>query len=126
MAVEDLQLNKFNDLSMEIDIPQTDINTRITQRLKIRFQWFFAEWYQNALVGVKYHTVVFRKAPDTVAIDDTYKAIITEDPEIDYIEAYEGGFNANKGLKQYDIKFSAMSIHGTPVNFAEGVMRYGE
>jgi len=75
VTTNDLYFDKF-DLSIVDGIEW------VRQKLAIRLQFFYGEWYLDTTQGVKYFDEIFIKNPTLARIQSILKAVITDTPEV--------------------------------------------
>lgn len=118
--MSDIQLiqnyNTINDVNIvNGDLVMTENKSLqdIIQRLTIKFQWFYGEWFANALLGLKIHETIFVKNPDIDLIANNYKAFILDEPDIEKIESF--GIDIDQRIIK--LKFVAQLEYGTLLNY---------
>jgi len=84
MTIIDIGFDSNQDMHIDKgDISFTDENIALLQRLKIRLQFFYGEWFLNVTEGIPYVTDVFEKGSN---IDDLYMLFRKEIQDTDGIE----------------------------------------
>jgi len=82
--MKDLMLDlKTNDLLFDnFDLSIVDGLDCLRQKLQIRLQFFYGEWYLDTTQGVKYFDEIFIKNPTLARVQSILKAVITDTPEV--------------------------------------------
>jgi hypothetical protein len=82
----------------------------LEQKLKIKLQFFYQEWFLDTTVGVDYFNTILGKNRDPNLIDNAIKLTITEELEVTEIVEYNSNYNALD--RNYTISFVVNSIYG--------------
>jgi len=82
----------------------------LIQKIAIKLKFFFAEWYLDTSVGIKYFESILIKNPDLNLIENIYKAAILDEPEI--ISLVEFQVDYDNQLRKLDVTWRADSIYG--------------
>lgn len=91
----------------------------LVQRIKIKLQFFFAEWFLDTTKGVKYYESILKKNPDVNLVDNIIKATIIEEPEIIDFKEFSSDFDISK--REFSVSFVANSTYGE-INFNEDIL----
>jgi hypothetical protein len=95
----DLKLNTVHDLDIGTDLNLIgDVNgsdqlAYYQQKVKIVLLFFFAEWFLDVTIGIKYLQSIFVKNPNLTLIDSLFKIAITEIEGIVELIEYDSTFS---------------------------------
>lgn len=100
MTIYDIQfLDLDHDMFlMESDIAFTDANEVVKQRLKIRLQFFLAEWFLDNTAGVPYTQIIFERGIPIATIYEIIRKEIVDTEgvgELKNLNLDFGGENSN-------------------------------
>jgi hypothetical protein len=99
----DLQVANY-DLSIVEGLEQ------VRQKLNIRLQFFYGEWFLDTTTGAKLYDTVFVKNPNLRVIASMYKATILETPGVKSIIEYNQSYNAS--TRSLSVFFRVNTIYG--------------
>lgn len=108
----DLKLDKgTHDLVIENSDLQivSDIEW-LEQSIKIKLQFFLAEWFLDTTAGLDYANIVFVKDPDLNLVDNLYKIALTEYDEVVEILEFNSSFDVAQ--RQLNVSFTIDTIFG--------------
>jgi hypothetical protein len=112
-----LDLNE-NDLLVEnFDLSLVEGIDQIRQKLQIRLQFFYGEWYLDTTQGVKYFDEIFIKNPTLARVQSILKSVITDTPGVN--ELLSMACDLDNTMRQLSVSFTV----NTP--FGEIVMQTG-
>jgi len=103
-VTHDLKIENF-DLSI---VSGTDV---ISQRLKIRLEFFRGEWFLDTTVGVPFYEDILVKNPDIPNIETILKAEILDTPGVVELLAFESSFDAQ--ARKLTVTFTVSTDYGT-------------
>lgn len=83
MTYYDLKLNASHDLQVGSDLCLTDEEDAVVQRLSIRLQFLYEEWFLDNSVGVPYTQFIFKQGS---SIQDIYEIFRKEIINTDGVE----------------------------------------
>lgn len=93
---QDLQLDKnTHDLFVDTDLHIINEIDYLEQKVKIVLLFFFAEWFLDVTLGIKYWELIFVKNPNLTLIDSLYKVALTEINGISELTAYDSEFDGS-------------------------------
>ena len=99
----DLDLSSFGlELISDLD--------RLEQKIKIVLLFFFAEWFLDTTVGIKYHEIIFVANPNLTLIDSLFKTAILEINEVQELLAYDSNFDSTN--RSFSLTFTVQSNIG--------------
>jgi hypothetical protein len=90
----------------------------IRQKLQIRLQFFYGEWYLDTTQGVKYFDEIFIKNPTLARIQSILRAVITDTPEVN--ELLEMQCELDNTKRQLSVKFTVNTTLGN-ITMSTGV-----
>lgn len=106
---------KMNVLTNDLDVTDYDLSLvdgidQIRQKLKIRLQFFYGEWYLDTTKGVKYYEEILVKNPLFEKVASILKTTILETPGVSELL----NFNMNyAGDRELAVSFSVNTSSGT-------------
>ncbi len=103
MTTNDLDITNF-DLSLVDGIDQ------IKQKLKIRLQFFYGEWYLDTTKGVKYYEEILIKNPLFEKVSSILKTTILETPGVNELTSFTMNY---VGERQLSVTFTVNTSSGT-------------
>ncbi len=106
----DLELSAARDLQIVTGIDA------IAQHLRIRFNFFFGEWFLNRLLGVPWFEEVLVKAPDLNVVQSLLRDVILTTPGVLEITRFVIDFDGV--TRQLSLDFDANTTEG-PLRFTE-------
>jgi hypothetical protein len=118
--MKDLSINLFgndtdspikNDLSFnKMDLLLVDGLDYVKQKLMIRLQFFFGEWYLDTTKGVKYYDEVLIQNPTLSRVQSILKAVISETTGVNKLLSFSADFS--RVGRTLDLKFTVDTIYG--------------
>lgn len=125
------KLNKMVDLKLNIEthdleynnydlVITKDENIELIQRLKIKLQFFFAEWFLDTTKGVQFYEIIYKKNSGSRLIDNVIKRTILEEQEISNLIEYKTIFDLQN--RKYSINFIAKKYDGGIIKFKESII----
>lgn len=100
-----------NDLTLDkYDLVLVDGADQLRQKLMIKLQFFYGEWYLDTTRGVKWYTDVLIKNPELSKIQSIIKAVITDTDGIVSLSSFDAQYDA--AARSLTVKFTAQSIYG--------------
>lgn len=125
------KLNKMVDLKLNIEthdleynnydlVITKDENIELIQRLKIKLQFFFAEWFLDTTKGIQFYEIIYKKNSDSKLIDNVIKRTILEEQEISNLIEYKTIFDLQN--RKYSINFIAKKYDGGIIKFKESII----
>jgi len=107
----DLKLDSTHDIDLSsYGLKLINDLDRLEQKIKIVLLFFFAEWFLDTTIGIKYHEVIFVANPNLTLIDSLFKAAILEIDEIQELVAYDSVFD--KTNRSFSLTFTVKSNIG--------------
>lgn len=86
-----------------------DLNTDLSQRLRIKLQTYLGEWFLNNEKGVPYFETVFRKGVQKPVIDLIFQQQIIEEPDVLEITSFTSTLDATR---KYSLSFRVKTYEG--------------
>jgi len=108
----DLQFNNF-------DLQIIDDDDELIQRLKIKFQFFFGEFFLDTSKGIQFVEEINKKSPNIDTVDNIFKRTILEEPEFKELTEYTATFDLFN--RTYSISFRVKKIDDTILTFSESL-----
>jgi len=105
-----LDLNENDLLIANFDLSIVDGLDQIRQKLQIRLQFFYGEWYLDTTQGVKYFDEIFIKNPTLARIQSILKSVITDTPGVN--ELLSMTCDLDKTKRQLSVTFTVNTIYG--------------
>lgn len=108
----DIKLDKIThdiDLST-FDLQLIDELDQLEQKLKIVLKFFFAEWFLDTTVGIKFIESVYVSNPNLTLIDSLFKTAILEVKDVNELTAYDSIYN--KTSRSFSLTFTVKSTFG--------------
>jgi len=89
---------KLNSTTNDLEFTKSDLTfvsgiDYYIQKIKIKLQFFFGEWFLDTTKGLKFYDIVFVKNPDLFFINNLIKITITEEAGILQILEYSSSFD---------------------------------
>lgn len=99
-----------NDLAIDnFDLSLVDGLNQIRQKLKIRLQFFYGEWYLDTTKGVKYYEEILIKNPLLEKVSSILKTTILETPGVNDLLSFDMSYSVNR---QLSVSFSVDTVSG--------------
>jgi len=107
---------KLDELTHDLDFSNNVLEIvsgsgYLKQKLKIVLRFFFAEWFLDTTIGIKFWEEIFVKSPNLTLIDSLFKVAIIEVPGVDQITAYDSIFS-NDINRRLTITFTVSTDYG--------------
>lgn len=102
-TTHDLDLSTF-DLKLISDLDYLE------QKIKVVLLFFFAEWFLDTTVGIKYFESIFVANPNLTLVDSLFKTAILEIEEVKEITAYDSVFNGS--FRSFSLTFTVQTNIG--------------
>jgi len=117
----DLELDQTtHDLKVtNFDLKILSDDDELIQRLKIKFLFFFGEWFLDTTKGIKYFEEIMKKNPNINTVDNIFKRTILEEPEVKLLTEYKTVFDSE--LRAYSVVFTAVKNDNTVIQFNEDI-----
>ncbi len=115
----DLKINTTNgdlEIGDDGDLIIIDGIDAIAQHLRIRFNFFFGEWFLNRLLGVRWFEEVLIKAPDLNVVQSLLRDVILTTPGVLEITRFVIDFDGV--TRRLSLDFDANTTEG-PLTFTE-------
>ena len=101
-----------NDLVLnDYDLVLVDGLDGLRQKLMIKLQFFFGEWYLDITRGVKWYTDILLPNPELSKIQAILKSVITDTDGVKELTAFDAQYDA--GARTLAVKFTANTNYGT-------------
>ncbi len=86
------------------------MNSDLSQRLRIKLQTYFGEWFLNTDIGVPYYQSVFTKGTSKAAVDLIFQQQILS--ERDVLEISEFNSELDNSTRVYTLSFRVRTAEG--------------
>lgn len=96
------------------DLSFVEQDEYVAQKLKIRFQFFWQEWFYDQRLGIPYFRDVFVSNPDIDLITALYRKTIVTTPYVESLTSISVTINRN--LRQLYLNFVARTDFGGEVS----------
>jgi len=113
-----LDLNTNDLLVQNYDLSLADGIDQIRQKLKIRLQFFYGEWYLDTTQGIKYFDEIFIKNPTLSRVQSILKSVITDTVGVN--ELLSMTVNLDNTKRQLTVNFEINTIYGN-ITMSTGV-----
>ena len=110
--MKDLAINfDTNDLLFQkYDLSLIDGLDQIRQKLKIRLQFFYGEWYLDTIQGIKYFDEIFIKNPTLSRVQSILKSAITDTQGVNELLSMNVALDNSE--RQLTVNFTVNTIYG--------------
>lgn len=77
----------------------------IAQRIRVRFKWFFEEWFLDQRQGIPYYRDILIKNPDPVLISFIFRRALLTTPGVVSVSKFNASLN--KSTRHLTVNFEA-------------------
>lgn len=116
-----LDINTHDIIIDDFDLQLCEDDLYLIQKLKIKFLFFYGEWFLDITQGIKYYEEILIKDPNISTIDNMFKLTIMEDGYFSSIIEYQSDFNLQK--REFSVSFKAMKNNGEIFVFPSEVLK---
>ena len=116
-----LDINTHDIIIDDFDLQLCEDDLYLIQKLKIKFLFFYGEWFLDITQGIKYYEEILIKDPNVFTIDNMFKLTIMEDGYFSSIIEYQSDFNLQK--REFSVSFKAMKNNGEIFVFPSEVLK---
>ena len=107
----DLKLDtETHDLLIGTDLTLISGLDYLEQKIKIVLWFFFAEWFLNVTLGIKYFEFIFIKNPNLTLIDSLFKVAIIEIGGVLELQSFDSQYSSSG--RHYSIQFTVSADLG--------------
>jgi hypothetical protein len=87
----DLKIDNDNDIFLDVDKDLTLVSDKdqFIQRLKIKFRFFYKEWFLDQDKGIDFYDSIFIKGSNLQLINNIFKVTIMEEAESIELQKFE-------------------------------------
>lgn len=109
--VTDTSAADYHDLDItNYDLSLVDELDYVRQKIEIKLQFFFGEWFLDTTKGVKYFELILIKNPDLTTIASIIKTAILDTDNVTELLEYEQSYSAS--ARELTISFRAQTEFG--------------
>jgi len=116
-----LDINSHDIIVDNFDLQLCEDDLYLVQKLKIKFLFFYGEWFLDITQGIKYYEEILIKDPNISTIDNMFKLTIMEDGYFSSIIEYQSNFDLQK--REFLVSFKAMKNNGEIFVFPQEVLK---
>ena len=100
-----------NDLTLtDYDLALVDDLDGLRQKLMIKLQFFYGEWYLDTTKGIKYYTDILIPNPELNKVQAILKAAITDTEGVNSLLSFDAKFDPSG--RSLSVKFKADTVYG--------------
>ena len=108
----DLKLDK---ITHDIDISTNDIEiindyNYLEQKIKVELLFFFAEWFLDTTIGIKFWETVFIDNPNLTLVDNLFKTSLLEINGVNELLSYDSEYDST--TRNFTLNFSLQTDVG--------------